>query len=332
MLLSISLSTTTEACVTPPTHRWEKEGFRRPRPARPGTCGVSARSRQAQGRGRAEAATQARPDRRALGGRRGSVRSGRRTRMPARLPACSPESGAKGRLLPNNSALHRRNNAGGEPRAAGREPESGARLRGCSCAQPASDRRARVAGGEGAAAGGSGAEPGRPRGSPREGRPGAHGRAARDPRRPAPRPEPGRGRERGRRHKAAASGAMNRAFSQCVVRACRPAPASGAAARQARAGRGDSGPGRARSPRRQRPPPTSPPTRPPFRPAAAGRLGPRRAPALGRRGPSHCDTAAPGRACAAASPRPAPPPLTRISLGPKWLRRRLHLVAGPGPG
>lgn len=160
MLLSISLSTTTEACVTPPTHRWEKEGSRRPRPARPGTCGVSARSRRAQARGRAEAATQARPDRRALGGRRGSVRSGRRTRMPARLPACSPKSGAKGRLLPNNSALHRRNNAGGEPRAAGREPESGARLRGCSCAQPASDRRARVAGGREPRRAGAGPSPG----------------------------------------------------------------------------------------------------------------------------------------------------------------------------
>jgi len=152
--------------------------------------------------------------------------------------------------------------------------------------------------------------------------------------------------ERGGRHQAAASGAMNRAFfffPQCVVRAwAAPSPRPGPRPGQARAGRGDSGPGPARArarslpPRPRRPPPTSAPAPaaiPPGRGSAPQASRP--APELGRRGPSHCDTAAPGRACAAAAASPQPRrrrQLTRISRLPKWLRRRLHLVAGPGPG
>ena len=94
-----------------------------------------------------------------------------------------------------------------------------------------------------------------------------------------------------------------------------PCPRPGPRPGQARAGRGDSGPGRALPSRPRCPPPTSPPAPPPFRPAAARRLRPRPALGLGRRGPSHCDTAAPGRACAADSPRP-------------WRRR--HSPAFPG--
>ncbi|XP_047416668.1 basic proline-rich protein-like [Sciurus carolinensis] len=80
-----------------------------PRPGRaPGYLrGQSARSRR--GRGRAEAVAQG-PAR--LASARGSVPLGRRTRIPARPPRPAPqENGAKRRLLPNNSAVHRRNNA-----------------------------------------------------------------------------------------------------------------------------------------------------------------------------------------------------------------------------
>lgn len=94
-------------CVSPRNHQYSaystrgaRKGARgdpctRPAGARV-TCGVSARSRRVQGRGRAEAAAQARPDSRALGGRRGggrggrSVRFGRRTRIPARRPGPAP--------------------------------------------------------------------------------------------------------------------------------------------------------------------------------------------------------------------------------------------------
>lgn len=55
----------------------------------------------------------------------GSVPFGRSTRIPARLPGRLPqENRAKGRLLPNNSTRHRRNNAGREPES--REPGSAA--------------------------------------------------------------------------------------------------------------------------------------------------------------------------------------------------------------
>lgn len=255
--------------------------------------------------------------------RGGSVRSRGCTRIPARLPGPFPRgNGAKGRLLPNNSDLHSRNNAGGEPRAAGREPES--REAG-SAAPPAREPttywRARVGGN--ATLGGEAI----PRGKgtrPRGGRRTRGGEARRawpncpaPPAGPALQLQPGRGWERGWRHKAAASGAMNRAFSQCVVQAWPP--------RARVRGRGPARPepaavtqGRPRSlgSRPQRPPPTSPPARPPFRPAAARRLRPRPAPGLGRRGPSHCDTAAPGRACAAPLLGPGAATLTRMSLLP----------------
>lgn len=123
----------------------------------------------------------ARPDARAPGG--GSVRSRGCTRIPARLPGPFPRGhGAKGRLLPNNSDLHSRNNAGGEPRAAGREPES--REAG-SAAPPAREPttywRARVGGN--ATLGGEAIPRGkgtRPRGGRRTrgGEAGAHGRTA----------------------------------------------------------------------------------------------------------------------------------------------------------
>lgn len=131
-------------------------------------------------------------------------------------------------------------------------------------------------------------------------------------------------------------------FPQCVVRAWaapsprpgpRPARPEPAGVTQGRTPRARA---RALPSRPRRPLPTSAPAPaaiPPGRGSAprASRL----APELGRRGPSHCDTAAPGRACAAAAASPQPRrrrQLTRISRLPKWLRRRLHLVAGPGPG
>lgn len=148
---------------------------------------------------------------------------------------------------------------------------------------------------------------------------------------PALQPQPGRGGERGWRHKAAAAGAMNRAFSQCVVQAWPP--------RARVRGRGPARPepaavtqGRPRSlgSRPQRPPPTSPPARPPFRPAAARRLRPRPAPGLGRRGPSHCDTAAPGRACAAPLLGPGAATLTRMSRNGPGDVSTWSLGLGPG--
>lgn len=301
--------------------RWQ----RRPRGRARVTCWVSARSRRAQVRGRAEAAARARPDSRAPGG---SVPSRGRTRLPARRPGPFP----RGRLLANNGGLHRRHNAGGEPESS----EAGSAAppaREPSPYLPASTSR----GTSGPGGGGNGHEAGRPvgvaaRGEARRARPNCPG----PPAGPALQPRPGRGWERGRRHQAAASGAMNRAFSQCAVQARPP--------RARVRGRGPARPEpaavtqdrpRSRRSRPQRPPPTSPPARPPFRPAAARRLRPRPAPGLGRRGPSHCDTAAPGRACAAPSPR-ASASAPRHSPAFPWCRNGSGDVAtwslGPGPG
>lgn len=281
------------------------------------TCWVSARSRRAQGRGRAEAAERARSDSRAPGG---SVASRRRTRIPARLPGPLPQgSGAKRRLLPNNSDLYSRNNASGE------EESSEA------AAPRARDRttywRARVRAAPGRSAPeGKGHEAGRPVGVAARGEartaevPGAQRRGpspvAAGKKAGATRPPPP---------------AMNRVFSQCVVQAWlprarvrgrRPARPEPAAVTQGRPRSLCSGP--------WRPLPTSPPAPPPFR-----------QPRLGGSGLAGCLGSA-AAAPVTATPRlragPAPPPLsagaatlTRISLGPKGLRRRLRLVAGPGP-
>lgn len=66
------------------------------------TCGVSARSRRAQGRGRAEAAAQARPDSRALGGRRGAPsRSAAALASLRASPAgCPKRTGQRGDYYP----------------------------------------------------------------------------------------------------------------------------------------------------------------------------------------------------------------------------------------
>lgn len=158
--------------------------------------------------------------------RGGSVRSRGCTRIPARLPGPFPRgNGAKGRLLPNNSDLHSRNNAGGEPRAAGREPES----REAGSAAPPAREPPPIGEHESGETRRSGEQ--RSRGERARGPVGvaARGEARRawpncpaPPAGPALQLQPGRGWERGRRHKAAASGAMNRAFSQCVVQAWPP--------------------------------------------------------------------------------------------------------------
>ncbi|XP_007469945.1 PREDICTED: collagen alpha-1(I) chain-like [Lipotes vexillifer] len=217
------------------------------------TCGVSARSRRARDRGRAEAAEQAGPDSRALGRRRGAP-----SRLAAALaslrasPARSPKrTGQRGDyypvIAPRTVATMRARNPG----AAGREPESREPGSAAPSAREPSTLLERTSPGQATLGveviprgrGREGTGPGAPRGSPPEERRGSHARPPGAARRP------------------------------------------GSAAR------------------------------PPFRPAAARRLRPRPAPGLGRRGPSHCDTAAPGRACAADSPRP---------------RRRRHSPAFPG--
>lgn len=260
---------------------------------RPVTSGVRARAPAGTG-GAPRPWRRARPDSRAPGG---SVPLGRRTRIPARPPRLAPqENGAEGRLLPNNSAVHRRNNASGGPRGRGQgtgKPERPARLSGCSCARARApgepeSRCERDLRGQG----GKGARPGVPRGSPHEARRGR--RAARGWERPEP---PGR-----------RAGAMNRAFSQCVAGPGGREPESrirGPARPQSACpvtqGRGPLAALRPRVPR-------------PSRHSAPPRRGPCPAPALGSRGPSHCDTAA--------WAGPAPP-----QLGPSG---RQHSPASPG--
>lgn len=155
--------------------------------------------------------------------------------------------GAKGPLLPRNSDLHGRSNAGGEPKSRGLGTgRPGARLRGSSRAPapyllkdtgPGGKRRSGPSdpeGGEGERARARGPAPVAARGEARRARASCRGAARR--------PDPGW--ERGRRHKAAASGAMNRAFSQCVVwawpprvrvRGCGPARPKPAGVTQGRA-------------------------------------------------------------------------------------------------
>lgn len=97
--------------------------------------------------------------------------------------------GAKGPLLPRNSDLHGRSNAGGEPKSRGLGTgKPGARLRGSSRAPapyllkdtgPGGKRRSGPSDPEGARE--KGHEPGAPRRSPHEGRRGAHARAAGGP-------------------------------------------------------------------------------------------------------------------------------------------------------
>lgn len=257
----------------------------------------------------------ARSDSRAPGG---SVASWSRTRIPARLPGPLPQgSGAKRRLLPNNSDLHSRNNASGEAESS-EAAAPGAR-------EPTTYGRARVR----AAPGRrdperKGHEAGRPVGVAARGEartaevPGAQrrgpGPVAAGKKAGATRPPPP---------------AMNRAFSQCVVQAwpprarvrgrgpARPEPA---AVTQGRPARSAPGPG-ALCPRVPRP-----------RRHSAGRGGSGLAGCLGSA------AAAPATATPRLRAGPAPPPLgagaatlTRISLGPKGLRRRLRPVAGPGP-
>lgn len=165
--------------------------------------------------------------------------------------------------------------------------------------------RARVGEERSRGARGKGTRPGTPRGSPHERR------------------EARRARPNGLSSAAPARsppglrlGAMNRAFSRCVVQARPP---------RARA-RGDSG--RPRS--RPGAPAHEPPAPPPFRPAAARSSGLARRLGWAAAGPV---TATP-RLRAWPAPPPLGPgavPLTRISLMPKGLRRRLRLVPGPGP-
>lgn len=229
----------------------------------------------------------ARSDSRAPGG---SVASWSRTRIPARLPGPLPQgSGAKRRLLPNNSDLHSRNNASGEAESSeaaapgAREPTTYGRARvRAAPGRRDPERKGHKAGRPvGVAARGEARTAEVPGAQRRGPGPVAAGKKAGATRPPPP--------------------AMNRAFSQCVVQAwpprarvrgrgpARPEPA---AVTQGRPRSLCSGPGR--------PVPTSPPAPPPFR--RPRRLRPRRVPGLGRSGASHCDTAAPGRACAA-SPR-----------------------------
>lgn len=126
-------------------------GWRRPRPTPAArarvTCGVSARSRRAQGRGRAEA----RPHSRAPGG---SVRFGRRTRMPARPPVRSPErTGQRGDCYPIIATCTVATMQAGprEPRAGNRKAEPGSAA--SPAREPSTFLRARV-GGRGATHGG----------------------------------------------------------------------------------------------------------------------------------------------------------------------------------
>lgn len=190
--------------------------------------------------------------------RGGSVRSRGCTRIPARLPGPFPRgNGAKGRLLPNNSDLHSRNNAGGEPRAAGREPES--REAG-SAAPPAREPttywRARVGGN--ATLGGEAIPRGkgtRPRGGRRTR--GGEARMAELPsaaRRPSS-AAPARSRlgkrlaPQGRRLRRDESGFFPVRSPGLAAPSPRPGPRPG----QARAGRRDSGP----APLARLPPPAS---------------------------------------------------------------------------
>lgn len=108
-------------------------GPQSPQPGRaPVTSGVRARAPvEARAGGAPKPRRRARPDSRALGGRRGlSPARPPRSHPCAPAPARSPKrTGQKGLLLPNNSVLHSRNNASGEPESRGqgtgkREPGS----------------------------------------------------------------------------------------------------------------------------------------------------------------------------------------------------------------
>ena len=187
------------------------------------TCGVSARSRPAQGRGRAEAAEQAGPDSRALGRRRGAPsRSAAALASLRASPARSPKrTGQRGDYYPiiaprTVTTMRARN-----PGAAGREPESREPGSAAPSAREPSTLLESTSPGQTTLGGeviprGRGREgtgPGAPRGSPPEERRGEARTPGRPgpPAGPAPRPEPGRAGK--------GAGAMNRAFSQCVVRA-----------------------------------------------------------------------------------------------------------------
>lgn len=232
-------------------------------------------------------------------------------------PARSPKrTGQRGDyypvIAPRTVATMRAMNPG----AAGREPESREPGSAAPSAREPSTLLQRTSPGQETLGGeviprGRGREsmgPGAPRGSPPEERRGSHARPPGAARRPGSAARARLRWERGGRHE---SGFFPVRSPGLAAPCPRPGPRPG----QARTGRGDSGPGRALPSRPRRPPPTSTPAQPPFRPAATRRLRPRPAPGLGRRGPSHCDTAAPGRACAADSPRP---------------RRRRHSPAFPG--
>ena len=114
-----------QGCAGRPQHAGggRRPGYLRGQRALPPGAGPG--TRRGGGAGRARLAG-ARP---APGG---SVPFGRRTRIPARLPGPLPqENGAKGRLLPNNSAPHSHNNAGEEPGSRGQGTgKQRARLRG----------------------------------------------------------------------------------------------------------------------------------------------------------------------------------------------------------
>lgn len=232
-------------------------------------------------------------------------------------PARSPKrTGQRGDyypvIAPRTVATMRARNPG----AAGREPESREPGSAAPSAREPSTLLERTSPGQATLGGeviprGRGREgtgPGAPRGSPPEERRGSHARPPEAARRPGSAVRARLRWERGGRHE---SGFFPVRSPGLAAPCPRPGPRPG----QARTGRGDSGPGRALPSRPRRPPPTSTPAQPPFLPAATRRLRPRPAPGLGRRGPSHCDTAAPGRACAADSPRP---------------RRRRHSPAFPG--
>lgn len=244
----------------------------------------------------------------------------------------------------------------GTPRAAGGEPESRARLRGSSCARTQYFLESTSREGKRDAQGTSGPErvgekghePGRPKGSPHErGRGGGEARtpglpgAARSPAQPRSLSPVATERERpapqGRRLGRDESGFFF-FFSQCVVQAW----PLGARVR----GRGPARPEPAgvtqgRAPLVPLPAPASSahespgPAAIPPRCGSARRLRPRRAPGLGRRGPSHCDTAAPARACAAAAACPRPPRRRHSPAFPWCLKGSGNVFTwslSPGPG